>query len=256
MTFTAPVFWHHQGPRAHQLPDARSDAKGNTVLRRIRAGYMTITPPRTPSPEPAAAELLPLQRQAPPPSTRQQPEPPLIVVDDNEQQQQRPPTPPDYESLEPPAYAQPPAGPPPPAVELPGYSPLPEAIAEPARDLQQGAQQQRTRYRDVLRRRLTATRRFLRSDDDDISSSGDPDNCEDDSESARGVVMYRGYDNQWVGMTDVVRKGRGEVMPRQRGFKAWLRRAWNRILDFNAEHPWLFLLAIFVIIVVVFAVLI
>lgn len=246
MTFTTPIFWYHQGPRAHQLPDARSDAKGRAVLRKIRAGYATISPQRTASSEPATAEIL----QEPTTTPTTQPESPIIeeqpaapiVIDE----QQLPPTPPEYESLDPPPYAQP--LPP----TLPGYTALPEVIAEPARDLkQQPSQAQRRRYRDVLRRRLKA----LRSEGSDSESDS---LCVRDSESARGVVMYQGEDDCWarVDGLESVKGGDGEVLPRQRGVRAWLKRTWDRFLEWSEEHPYLFILAVFVIVVVVFCVLI
>lgn len=246
MTFSTPVFWYHQAPRAHQLPDARSDVKGRTVLRKIRAGYATISPQRTASPAPSLHQFQPEPQPEP-----QEVEPqadPFVDVEEPSVQDPRPLTPPDYESLEhPPAYAHPL----PPA--LPGYTPLPDIISEPSReDLVQNLKQ-RKRYRDALRRRISSTKKIFRGDDSDAEGSDSDSMCE--SESARGVVLYR-HNDQWVGTTGATPVKKDEVVPRQRGFRGWLRRAWQRCMDFSAEHPYLFLLAIFVIVVVVLCLLI
>lgn len=246
MTFNSPVFWYHQGPRPHQLPDARSDVKGRTVLRKIRAGYATISPQRTASPRPSLHEL-PVVQPEPQPEP-QQPEPqadPFADVEDPSQEP-RPLTPPDYESIDPPPYAHP--LPP----TLPGYTALPDIISEPSREDLTTALKQRKRYRDALRRRLTSTRKIFRGDDSDADNSESDSMCE--SESTRGVVLYREND-QWVGTTQPL-QSKDDVMPKQRGIKGWLKRMWQRCLDFSAEHPYLFILAIFVIVVVVLCLLI
>lgn len=255
MTFTAPVFWYqHQGPRAHQLPDARSDVKGRTVLRKIRAGYATISPQRTASPRPSLQEVLPetqLESQ-PEPVPEPAPEPQAVPQEDpfadveEPSQDERPLTPPDYESIEPPPYVR--ALPPSP----PGYTPLPDIVSEPGREDLTQALKQRKRYRDALRRRLTSTMKIFQGDDSDAESSGN--DLLSESESTRGVVMYRDND-QWVGTTNRVRN-KGEAVPKQRGIKGLLKRIWQRCADFSAEHPWLFILAIFVIVVVVLCLLI
>lgn len=248
MTFNSPVFWYHQAPRAHQLPDARSDVKGRTVLRKIRAGYATISPQRTASPAPSLRQSPQLEPQE---IVEPQVADPFADVEEPTQepssQDPRPLTPPDYESLDhPPAYAHPL----PPA--LPGYTPLPGVIAEPIReDIAQNLKQ-RKRYRDVLRRRIGSTKKIFRGDDSDAEGSESDSLCE--SESTRGVVLYR-HNDQWVGTTNAT-PVKDEVLPRQRGFRGWMKRAWQRCLDFSAEHPYLFLLAIFIIVVVALCLLI
>lgn len=236
------MFWYHQGPRAHQLPDARSDVKGRTVLRKIRAGYATISPQRTGS---SVSTLSEQPQPEPQPQPRPQPQPePFAQTEEPSEEQRAPPTPPDYESIvDPPPYAHPlPSA-------LPGYTPLPEISSEPTwQDLQQSLQVQRRRYRDVLRRRLTSTRKLFGGDDSNAEGSDIDLMYESESESTRGVVMYRDGD-QWVGSTDPL-QSKGEVLPKQRGFRGWLKRVWQGFLEFSAEHPYLFLLAIFVIVVV------
>lgn len=240
MTFSSPMFWYHQGPRAHQLPDARSDAKGQNVLRKIRAGYATISPQRTASSTPT----LPEAQLEPQPET--QPEP--LAEAEEPSEEERPPTPPDYESIDPPPYAHPL----PPA--LPGYTPLPDVVPDSARDLKQPLKVQRRRYRDVLRKRLPSTKKIFGRDGGEAEGSETDFMCESDGESARGVVLYR-EDGHWVGTTDPL-QSKDEVLPRQRGFRGWLKRVWQRVQAFSDEHPYLFILAIFVIVVVVLCLLI
>lgn len=228
------MFGCPQGLRPHQLPDARSDIKGRTVLRRIRSGYTVISSsrPQSPQPEPVAEIEEPRDEEQRPPT------PPNYGASEQRDQERRPPTPPDYEAGEPPAYEpRLPSSP-------PVYTPSLDSTEEPVRDLKQALQ--RRRYRDALRRRITSTKSLF-SGDRSSSDGGDPETtC--DSESARGVVMYRQGD-RWVGTTGA--QGEAKVVPRQRGFKCWVRRTWNRLLDFSAEHPYLFILAVFVIVVVV-----
>lgn len=251
MTFSSPVFWYHQAPRAHQLPDARSDVKGRTVLRKIRAGYATISPQRTASPAPSLRLSQSEEAQPEPQEVEVEPQaadPFADVEAPSSQQDPRPLTPPDYESLDhPPAYAHPL----PPA--LPGYTPLPDIVSEPSREDLTKTLKQRKRYRDALRRRISSTRKIFRGDDSDVEGS-DSDTLYE-SESTRGVVLYR-HDDQWVGTTGATPLNKDEVVPRQRGFRGWLKRAWQRCMDFSGEHPYLFLLAIFVIVVVVLCLLI
>lgn len=248
------MFWYHQGPRAHQLPDARSDVKGRTLLRRIRSGYTAISPSRTP------------EAQSPrPESIAETEDDATSTVPDDQQQQEltAPATPPDYEAAErPPAYAQQPRPRPqpqplalPPA--LPGYTPLPGTLEDPARDLiliQPLAA--RRRYRDSLRRRLTSTKKLLGGGDG--SDTGSDTESLRDSDSARGVVMYREND-RWVGSSaaPVTTQGKGEQkVETRRGFRGWVRRAWSGLMEFLDEHPYLFVLAVFVIVVVVICLLI
>lgn len=226
------MFWYHQGQRAHQLPDARSDVKGRTLLRRIRSGYTAISPSRTPD------------SQSPRPQSIAETEEPSA------DEQQRLSTPPDYEAERPPPYAQPlvPALPP----ALPGYTPLPGTLEEPARDLQQPLVARR-RYRDSLRRRLTSTKKLFAGDGASADGSDTESMC--DSESARGVVLYREND-RWIGARGAV-QGKGELrVESRRGFRGWLKRAWGSLMEFLDEHPYLFVLAVFVIVVVVICLLI
>lgn len=244
MTFTAPIFWHHQGPRAHQLPDARSDVKGRTVLRKIRAGYTTISPQLSASPPPTAIIV-----EEPVSPVVEEPvapvEEPVVAAADEE----LPPTPPQYETLDPPAYTHP--LPP----TLPGYTALPDVPVEPTLDLKQPGGEVRRRRRDALRRRISSTTKRWRIDD---SVSGDSEGapvCEADSESARGVVLYRDDNDRWARIADEPRY-KGEMAVKQPGFRAWLKRTWNKFMEWSDKHPYLFILALFVIVVVVCCVLI
>lgn len=268
MPFTSPIFGYHAQPihgplRPHQLPDARSsDVKGRTLLRRIRSGYTVISPLRTnksgsqhlpsPPPEPAVEEI----------------ESPFSSPDDEEQSQpqlqsdsRRPPTPPAYQALDPPRYVDqtlPPA--------LPGYTALPLPVEpeedEPVRDLKvpEAQAQLRKRYRDALRRRLASTKNFLSGDRWSAAGSDTESIRTDDDASEAGVVLYRDGD-QWLGST-MRPQGGGrvkkdfEVVPRQKGFKGWVKRMWRGLTDFLDEHPYLYILAIFVIVVVVLCLLI
>lgn len=254
MTFTGPMFWYHQGQRAHQLPDARSDVKGRTLLRRVRKGYAAITPPRTPegrqqetteAPSEAASEAETPEEE---PAAEEQdpfPDPPEeeLAAELAAEEQTSFPDPPEYVFDQPPPYAQPTL------LTPPGYTAIP-AADEPARDLKLPFQ--RRRYRDALRRRLTSTKKRLSMGGSD-STGSDAEYLEEE-ESARGVVLYR-EDDHWVGTTDMS-KFDGQVTPRQRGFKAWVKRAWARLMVFSEEHPYLFILAVFVIVIVVMCILI
>lgn len=272
MTLTAPIFWYHQSQRAHELPDARSDAKGRTVLRKIRAGYANISPQHTGSPEPTLPEPTlpeptPSQESTPsepPPSepTGQEPtqlepvaeaEDPAAAVDDDQQRA----TPPDYESLEPPPYAQP--LPSTPSHSPPEYSALPGVASEPARDLKQPVALRR-RYRDALRRRLSSTRKRFGSDGHERGVDTSED--DEEGEAARGVVLCRGHatddaddDDEWVGMMDELKK-EVELLPRQRGVRGWFKRVWKSFVEWSQAHPHWFILAMFVIAIVAMALLI
>lgn len=265
------MFWYHQGQQQppHRLSDARSDVKGRTLLRRIRSGYTVISPSRkagSQSPQPEEQQQQQQHRQPVP----------LTEVErfssfssssveeeaaQHHQQQERLSTPPEYEADDPPPYAQPLAP------TLPGYTPIPGAGAgdEPTTvDLKQPLQTapQRRRYRDVLKRRISSTRKLFSGDrssfdgsDDGFSVDGEDD--DDDDESARGVVLYR-ENGRWVGAADDAKGGEGEGLaePRQRGFKGWLKRTWKRFMKFSDEHPYLFVLAVLLIVIIVACVLI
>lgn len=239
MPFTSPMFWYHQGQQPHRLPDARSDVKGRTLLRRIRSGYTVISPTRKTGSQSPQLEHQQHQQRQPLPVLLTEIEQPF------EELQQRPPTPPDYEADDPPPYAQP--LPP----TLPGYTPIPGTVIDPARDLKEPYTAQRKRYRDVLKRRITSTKKLFSGDR--TSFDGSDAGLVDDDESARGVVLYRENDH-WVGTTDA--QGEGLVEPRPRGFKGWVKRLWKRFMEFSDEHPYLFVLAVFFIVVVVICVLI
>lgn len=224
------------------------------MLRKIRAGYATISPQRTASPRPSLQEVhavQPTPQPTPQPESQPeaQPEPESDPFADVEEapQEDRPLTPPDYENIDPPPYVH--ALPP----TLPGYTPLPGVVSEPSRDDLTQALKQRRRYRDALRRRLTSTRKIFRGDESDEENSENDSMSE--SESSRGVVMYRDND-QWVGTTEPLRNKANVTPKQQRGVKGFLKRIWQRCMDFSAEHPWLFILAIFVIVVVVLCLLI
>lgn len=152
---------------------------------------------------------------------------------------------------------------------LPGYTPLPlpgTVIAlppqgnDPARDLKRpgssGAllpHQRRYYYRNALRRRVAATKRLFglsdRTAETATATAEDP--------SGRGVVMYRDRHDQWVGADDLDEIDELKMMQaRQTGLKGWLRRVWAGVKDFMEEHPMLFFVALFVIIVVALCVLI
>lgn len=258
MAITAPMFWYHQsgGQKAHQLPDARSDVKGRTLLRRIRSGYTAISPSRTPeagSPRPeSVAEIeepvTPEADEATPP----QPQPQQQQQGEEEAQDDRPPTPPEYDAGNPPPYAGRPLLPP----ALPGYTPLPGVLEEPTRDLKEPLAARR-RYRDSLRKRLTNTRRLLGGRDGGASSvEGSDAESLYDRDSNRGVVLYR-ENNRWVGAASVEAQNAADTrLESKRGFKAWVRRTWRGMMEFLEEHPYLFVLAVFVIVVVVLCLLI
>lgn len=250
------MFWYHQsgGQKAHQLPDARSDVKGRTLLRRIRSGYTAISPSRTPEPQSPRAESVveieePLTPEAEVTQPEQAPSPPQ-QQQEAEAEDDRPPTPPEYDAGEPPAYAGRPLLPP----ALPGYTPLPGVLEEPTRDLKEPLAA-RKRYRDVLRKRLTSTRRLLGGRDSASAEDSDAESLYD-RDSNRGVVLYQ-ENNRWVGATSVdAQKAADARLESKRGFKAWVRRTWRGMMEFLDEHPYLFVLAVFVIVVVVLCLLI
>lgn len=253
------MFWYHQqGQRPHELPDARSDVKGRTLLRRIRSGYAVISPIRTPEATSPRAESI-----AEPDAT-----PTITEEDEPEQQHQQqqhgdedhpPATPPSYATAaaNPPPYAQPVRPSLPPA--LPGYTPLPGILGDDDADQHRSARDlviqpvRRRSYRDALRRRLTSTRKLLLPGDDASSTCGSDADSLCDSASARGVVLYRGDNDRWIGTgasSRDVDKADVKAEPR-RGFRGWLKRTWASLVEFMDEHPYLYILAIFVIVVVV-----
>ncbi|KAI3392463.1 hypothetical protein diail_5679 [Diaporthe ilicicola] len=229
MVLTAPIFWHSgQHVQPHQLPDARSDPKGRTLLRRMRLGYAAMSDEampnlgsdrsseRTATPEPAA-------------------ENPFEAPQYNDD-------PPEYD-LESLGQDLPPA--------LPGYTPIPDSAPKPI-GKEDPEPRQRRRYLYVLKRRISSTKqRFNKSstksieDEESISSA----------ESERGVVLYQ-QDNQWVNAINADEEDVSAAEAKPKTLKGWLRKAWRSIKEFAREHPSLFILAIFVIIIVAICILI
>ncbi|KAG6358032.1 hypothetical protein INS49_013916 [Diaporthe citri] len=195
MVFTAPIFWHagqHVPP--HQLPDARSDAKGRTLLRRMRGGYAAMSEETMPDLE---YDLETLGQDLPP--------------------------------------------------ALPGYTPLPDSPPRPI-GKEDPEPRQRRRYLYVLKRRISSTKqKFNKSsaksiDKESVSSA----------ESERGVVLYQ-QDNQWVNFEEAD-ASTPEVRPKT--LKGWARKIWRAMKEFSKEHPALFILAIFAIVIVAMCLLI
>lgn len=228
MVLTAPIFWHSgQQMPPHQLPDARSDPKGRTLLRRMRGGYAAMSDEaitdrssdrsseRTQTPEPAAENPF---------------ESPQYTDD-----------PPEYD-LQALVQDLPPA--------LPGYTPLPDTAPQPI-GKEDPEPRQRRRYLYVLKRRISSTKQKFnkssaKSIDEESVTSGS-------AESERGVVLFQQDNNQWVNV-DEADASSPEVKPR--GLKGWMRKIWNSIKEFSKEHPSLFILAVFFIVIVAICLLI
>jgi hypothetical protein len=237
MVLTAPIFWHAgQNVQPHQLPDARSDPKGRTLLRRMRNGYAAVSDDSMPSlgsdtgnqPEGAqhAAEAPPAENPFESPA----------YTDD----------PPQYD-LSNVGQDLPPA--------LPGYTPLPDSAPRPIGGKEDEDQEprQRRRYLYVLRGRISSTRQKLnnrsaaKTIDEDSDTSSEPD---------RGVVLYQQDNNQWVNIEDPNVNVLSSPETRPRTLKGWLRKIWRSMKEFSKEHPALFILAIFVIFIVAMCLLI
>ncbi|KAJ0114453.1 hypothetical protein J7T55_010843 [Diaporthe amygdali] len=225
MVLTAPIFWHSgQHVQPHQLPDARSDPKGRTLLRRMRLGYAAMSDETMPD--------LSSDRSS---ERTQTPEP---VVENPFDSQQYTDDPPEYD-LESLGQDLPPA--------LPGYTPLPDSAPKPI-GKEDPEPRQRRRYLYVLKRRISSTKqRFNKStaksiDEESISSA----------ESERGVVMYQ-QDNQWVNVEEA-NMSTPEEKPRT--VKGWIRKVWRSIKEFSREHPSIFILAVFLLVIVAICLLI
>lgn len=225
MVFTAPIFWHSgQHVQPHQLPDARSDPKGRTLLRRMRNGYAAVSDETMPN--------LGSDAQS---ERTQTPETPAENPFESPQYNDDPPEY-DLSSL---GQDLPPA--------LPGYTPLPDSAPRPI-GKEDPEPRQRRRYLYVLKRRISSTKQKLnkssaKSIDEDTDSSAD---------SERGVVLYQ-QDNQWVNIEEP-NVASPEVRPKT--FKGWMRKIWRGLKEFSKEHPALFILAIFVIFIVAMCLLI
>lgn len=225
MVFTAPIFWHAgQQMQPHQLPDARSDPKGRTLLRRMRNGYAAMSDEAMPN--------LGSDRQS---ERTQTPETPAENPFESPQYTDDPPEY-DLESL---GQDLPPA--------LPGYTPLPDSAPQPIWK-EDPEPRQRRRYLYVLKRRISSTKqKFNKSsaksiDEDTLSSA----------ESERGVVLYQ-QDDQWVNVEEA---DASTPEARPKTLKGWLRKAWRAMKEFSKEHPALFILAIFAIVIVAMCLLI
>lgn len=225
MVFTAPIFWHagqHVPP--HQLPDARSDPKGRTLLRRMRNGYAAMSD--------ETMSNLGSDRQS---ERTQTPETPTENPFESPQYTDDPP---EYDlgSL---GQDLPPA--------LPGYTPLPDSAPRPI-GKEDPEPRQRRRYLYVLKRRISSTKqKFNKSsaksiDEESLSSA----------EEERGVVLYQ-QNNQWVNVEEADASS-PDVKPRT--LKGWIRKIWASIKEFSKEHPAIFILAVFAIIIVAMCLLI
>lgn len=283
-TIATPIFWSHQQETKTQLsrdPDVKavSDTKARALLRRLRTGAsgnkipIVVVADNPPSTADSGQLLQPTEQQEPAASPASRPESPspspseadtetetetaaaAAVANPAEEVPVLPayvarPTateqPPPYAGQQ---HALPPA--------LPGYTPLPMPLPlpqEPARDLKQPLSLRRN-YREVLRRRMHATKRLFSTDSSHVG--GGPGTALDDSESARGVVLYRNEQDRWVGASDTDEIDDIKFMQaKQTGLKGWLKRVWAGIKEFMEEHPMLFFIALFVIIVVALCVLI
>lgn len=130
---------------------------------------------------------------------------------------------------------------------LPGYTPLPDSAPQPI-GKEDPEPRQRRRYLYVLKRRISSTKqKFNKSsaksiDEDTVSSA----------ESERGVVLYQQND-QWVNVEEAD-ASTPEVKPKT--LKGWVRKIWRAVKEFSKEHPALFILAIFAIIIVAMCLLI
>lgn len=228
MVLTAPIFWHSgQHVQPHQLPDARSDPKGRTLLRRMRLGYAAMSDESMPN---MGSDLQSERTQTPETTVENPFESPQYTDDPPEY---------DLDSLN---HDLPPA--------LPGYTPLPDSAPKPI-GKEDPEPRQRRRYLYVLKRRISSTKsRFNKSnaksiDEESISSA----------ESERGVVLYQ-QDNQWVNATNVQEEDVSPAEPRPKTLKGWMRKIWRSIKEFSQEHPALFILAIFVIVIIAICLLI
>lgn len=225
MVFTAPIFWHAgQHVQPHQLPDARSDPKGRTLLRRMRNGYAAMSDDSMPN---LGSDGQSERTQTPETPAENPFESPRYTDD-----------PPEYDlsSL---MQDLPPA--------LPGYTPLPDSAPQPV-GKEDPEPRQRRRYLYVLKRRISSTKQKLnkssaKSIDEDTDSS---------AESERGVVMYQ-QDDQWVNIEE---PGVSSPETRPKTFKGWMRKIWRSMKEFSKEHPALFILAVFIIFIVAMCLLI
>ncbi|KKY31176.1 hypothetical protein UCDDA912_g08899 [Diaporthe ampelina] len=226
MVLTAPIFWHSgQQVAPHRLPDARSDPKGRTLLRRMRGGYAAVSDEAIPD--------LGSDRQS------ERTQTPETVAENPFESQQYTDDPPEYD-LESLGQDLPPA--------LPGYTPLPDTAPQPI-GKEDPEPRQRRRYIYVLKRRISSTKqKFNKSsarsiDEESVGSA----------ESERGVVLFQQGNNQWVNVEEADASC-PEVKPRT--LKGWMRRVWASIKEFSKEHPSLFILAVFFIVIVAICLLI
>ncbi|KAI7774408.1 hypothetical protein LA080_008802 [Diaporthe eres] len=225
MVFTAPIFWHAgQHVQPHQLPDARSDPKGRTLLRRMRGGYAAMSEETMPD---LGSDRVSERTQTPETPAENPFESPQYTDD-----------PPEYD-LESLGQDLPPA--------LPGYTPLPDSAPRPI-GKEDPEPRQRRKYLYVLKRRISSTKqKFNKSS----AKSIDEDTVSSD-ESERGVVLYQ-QNNQWVNVEEAD-ASTPEVKPKT--LKGWVRKIWRAVKEFSKEHPALFILAVFAIIIVAMCLLI
>ncbi|POS76970.1 hypothetical protein DHEL01_v204633 [Diaporthe helianthi] len=226
MVFTAPIFWHSaQHVQPHQLPDARSDPKGRTLLRRMRNGYASVSDEAMPN---LGSDTQSERTQTPETPAENPFESPAHNDD-----------PPEYDlsSL---GQDLPPA--------LPGYTPLPDSAPRPI-GKEDPEPRQRRRYLYVLKRSISSTKQKLNKSSAK-SIDGDTDSS---AESERGVVLYQ-QDNQWVNIEEPNVVSFPEVSPRT--FRGWMRKVWRGMKEFCKEHPALFILAVFIIFIVAMCLLI
>lgn len=225
MVFTAPIFWHSgQHVQPHQLPDARSDPKGRTLLRRMRYGYAAMSDEAMPD--------LGSDRQS------ERTQTPETVAENPFESPQYTDDPPEYD-LESLGQDLPPA--------LPGYTPLPDSAPQPV-GKEDPEPRQRRRYLYVLKRRISSTKQKFnkssaKSIDEDTASS---------AESERGVVLYQQND-QWVNVEEADATA-PEARPKT--LKGWIRKIWRSMKEFSKEHPAIFILAVFLIVIVAMCLLI
>lgn len=287
-TMTAPVFWHSQEnqPQAHKLPDVKSsDRKARVLLRRLRTGSskktLVVVPSTTITTPTAESQLVQPQQQPQQEENETTPAsseetidrpttstPSLLTPSEAETATTTAADDPPEELPVLPAYVARPGAheqPPPYAGQilppaLPGYTPLPlpgtTAPTNPARDLKQpnALLSSQRRYRNVLRRRISATKRLFGVDSGPETAAA----AESEDPSARGVVMYRDRHDRWVGADEMDEMDELKFMQarQQTGLKGWLKRVWAGVKDFMEEHPMLFFVALFVIIVVALCILI
>lgn len=287
-TMTAPVFWHSQEsqPQAHKVSDVKSsDRKARVLLRRLRTGSSKKTLVVVPSITTTTATPT-TESQLVQPQQQEENETTTTPASSSEETIERPATstpslltpseaetattaddPPEELPVLPAYVARPGAHeqPPPYAGQilppaLPGYTalPLPGTTApssSPARDLKQPSAllSGQRRYRNVLRRRISATKRLFGVDSGPETAAA----AESEDPSARGVVMYRDRHDRWVGADEMDEIDELKYMQaRQTGVKGWLKKVWAAVKDFMEEHPMLFFVALFVIIVVALCILI